>query len=224
MKKIRRILRNLLRTVLPLRWQLRSGLISSRASVEPLREILSQLSREGKLSVIEIGTRYGQSLAYLATHFRVTKYIAVDPYIDYEEYSGDGFDEILRSTNADSIFEETRTLGGKLLGHRFKLLRHFSSDAVLLIEDEVADFIFVDGNHRYPFVLEDLENYWPKVRPGGYLCGHDFFMRSKLENGHYDEPMVYEAVRDFAAKRSLQVETYGEHRGYPMCFAIKKEN
>lgn len=109
-----------------------------------------------------------------------------------------------------------------MLGNRFQLIRSFSSDAAALIGDETADFIFVDGNHRFEFVRDDLENFWPKVRPGGYLCGHDFFMRSKKAGGGYEEPMVFEAVQAFVQVHRLSLSTFGEHRSFPMCFAIQK--
>jgi len=61
------------------------------------------------------------------------------------------------------------------------------------------------------------------VKSGGFLAGHDYFMRSALNSGDYNQPMVYEAVRDFAAETGLQVQEFGQHRGFPMCFAIQKK-
>lgn len=39
-------------------------------------------------------------------------------------------------------------------------------------EDSV-DFVWVDGNHRYPFVIQDIRNWWPKLRNGGWMGGDD---------------------------------------------------
>lgn len=36
------------------------------------------------------------------------------------------------------------------------------------------DFIFLDGDHRYEAVLDDIQNYKTLVRPGGTLAGHDY--------------------------------------------------
>lgn len=36
------------------------------------------------------------------------------------------------------------------------------------------DLVFIDGNHEYCQVKEDILNWLPKVRPGGILAGHDY--------------------------------------------------
>lgn len=39
---------------------------------------------------------------------------------------------------------------------------------------ESLDFVFIDGLHTYEGVKRDIEIWWPKVREGGILCGHDY--------------------------------------------------
>ena len=36
------------------------------------------------------------------------------------------------------------------------------------------DWIYIDGNHTYEYVKQDLEGYRPKVKPGGYMAGDDY--------------------------------------------------
>ena len=38
---------------------------------------------------------------------------------------------------------------------------------------EGFDFVFIDGDHRYEGVSNDIKNYAPLVKKGGILCGHD---------------------------------------------------
>lgn len=219
---VKRFLRKYARKLIPERLQIKWGLLTLRASVDPLEDLLARLSLQRPMKIIEIGTRWGDSLRFIALKFRVKSYIAIDPYLSYEEYARDDFDQVLRERSGDDIFETTNALGRALLGQRFTLLRAMSSAAANKIPDGGIDFAFVDGNHTYAFVKEDLEKFWPKIAPGGFLCGHDYFMRSIEHGGGYPEPMVFEAVSEFSARENVAPDLYGEHRGFPMCFAIKK--
>jgi hypothetical protein len=49
-----------------------------------------------------------------------------------------------------------------------------STDASKHLEDQHFDFVYLDARHDYCAVAEDIAHYWPKVRPGGILAGHDF--------------------------------------------------
>ncbi len=80
---------------------------------------------------------------------------------------------------------------------RFTFIKGFSAD----VSDQVpmVDFIFIDGNHMYDYVKKDVELYWPKIKPGGFLSGHDY------TGGH---PGVTKAVDEFFAKLGLPVEQH----------------
>lgn len=36
------------------------------------------------------------------------------------------------------------------------------------------DFVYIDGCHAYEVVLDDLKLYYPKVKIGGLVAGHDY--------------------------------------------------
>lgn len=52
--------------------------------------------------------------------------------------------------------------------------RMLTSEAAELIPDGSLDFVYVDARHDYCGCLKDLETYWPKLRPGGLMAGHDY--------------------------------------------------
>jgi len=54
--------------------------------------------------------------------------------------------------------------------------------------DSSLDFVFIDADHEYESVLRDLRAWYPKVKPGGTLAGHD-----------YHESGPKKAVDEFAA-------------------------
>jgi beta-1,4-mannosyl-glycoprotein beta-1,4-N-acetylglucosaminyltransferase len=39
--------------------------------------------------------------------------------------------------------------------------------------DGYFDFVFIDADHAYESVLQDIQDWWPKVKRGGLLAGHD---------------------------------------------------
>ena len=54
------------------------------------------------------------------------------------------------------------------------MFRCSSLDAAKCIPDESLDFVFIDGNHAYEYVVEDIAAWSKKVRPGGIVAGHDY--------------------------------------------------
>lgn len=48
-----------------------------------------------------------------------------------------------------------------------------SLDAVKLYPDESLDFVFIDAEHRDHGCLQDIRAWYPKVKPGGTIAGHD---------------------------------------------------
>lgn len=76
----------------------------------------------------------------------------------------------------------------KARSHRvFELEQKFAPRAIVLnmttaqasrtIEDGSLDFVFVDADHSYEAVQEDIALWKPKVKAGGWLGGHDYHTR-----------------------------------------------
>ena len=49
-----------------------------------------------------------------------------------------------------------------------------TASAASIVGDEVADFIFIDADHRYSQIRRDILDWYPKLKTGGVMCGHDF--------------------------------------------------
>ena len=53
-------------------------------------------------------------------------------------------------------------------------MRAYSADAASRFADASLCLVYVDANHGEAAVADDLARYWPKVRPGGVMAGHDY--------------------------------------------------
>lgn len=85
-------------------------------------------------------------------------------------------------------------------------IRALSKDAVKQFDDNFFDFIYIDANHKYEFVMEDLELWFPKLKKLGVFAGHDY-MNDNSAAGIYG---VKSAVDDFCRNHKLQLQIIDE--------------
>lgn len=81
-----------------------------------------------------------------------------------------GVDLGLRQHRADSLL----TAVDLIEGANATLFWMPSVKAAPFIEDGWADFVFIDAAHSYKAVKADIAAWAPKVKPGGWLGGHDY--------------------------------------------------
>jgi predicted O-methyltransferase YrrM len=130
---------------------------------------LRKLLPEDNIVGVEIGVDQGFfSFNLLTMYPEIVKIYGIDPYQKSSNNKGKGFSE--EEWNNYYIDTLNRM---KHFGSRFELIRQMSKDAIYYIPDNM-DFIYIDGDHSFDNVLEDIRLYEPKVRVGGILCGHDY--------------------------------------------------
>ena len=80
------------------------------------------------------------------------------------------------------------------------LHRAMSDKAVEDFDDHSLDWIYIDGNHSYESVKQDLELYLPKVRPDGLILGHDYANNSMSRHFGFG---VVQAVNEVCREQKL---------------------
>jgi hypothetical protein len=97
------------------------------------------------------------------------KLYAIDPWLDYPDYCrGDkGWQRTLNNQ-----FEQTKAL---LAPYDCVLVRKKSMEALEDFADESLDFVYIDGNHEFQYVTNDIAEWSKKIRKGGCISGHDYF-------------------------------------------------
>lgn len=83
-------------------------------------------------------------------------------------------------------------------GDRASLLRLNSIDASKLFKDNTLDLVFADASHDYESLINDSTAWWPKIKTGGYMCGHDY--------GVENFPDIKSAVQDLFKDYTIELD------------------
>lgn len=157
--------------------------------IETYRKLYSEIPNKGK--TVEVGVWKGRSL------------ISVLDIIVNNSLTTWGVDNFSQEAFHPAQVEEINTLRNDLFSNLEKFnfdKEHFinlpSIKAAKLFEDKSLDFVFIDGSHTYEAVTEDLAAWFPKIKQGGVMTGHDF-----------DFPPVARAVNEFCLKNNFKVES-----------------
>jgi len=164
-----------------------------RPALEYVKQKLSALR---PLVGAEVGVWKGDNAADILEHLAPAQLFLVDPYAAYAEYSdfarrhgGDAKWHKWLGTDWDGIYQ---SVVDRFAAHpSVRIMRMKSPEAAASLNNQLLDFVYIDGNHDLPAVLADLRAWWPKIRGCGVLAGHDHWHR---------QPGVVEAVRVFAAE------------------------
>jgi len=133
-------------------------------------------SRYHPFTMVEVGVYKGRSLFFLAVEAensgKPIEVFAVDRF----NWPATAMQDFARLRQAHGLTEHVHMV---------------TSDSVTAARgfiDDVLDFVFLDAGHEYPDIEADIRAWWPKVRKGGILAGHDY--------GHPDFPGVAQAVNE----------------------------
>lgn len=165
------------------------------------REEFGKLAELHKVTGLgaEIGVQYGYFSAKIG-EFYTGKILCVDLWGDEE------------------IYAEAKL---KLNSDKYKMLRGDSLTLVDFVGDESLDFVYIDANHHYAEVVADIMAWYPKVRSGGIIAGHDYCTSD-------EDIEVIKAVDEWAFFHGYKINIicgeadHYEGRPYPTWWTIKK--
>lgn len=160
----------------------------------------------GPAEVAEVGCFVGTLSRYLLMSRPDVKLFMIDSWAPKETqpqpYVATG------DRHAHQTAEECRyyRLRAKARVHRFgDRVRVMCMDSVAasrLTEDKSLDLVFLDADHSEPGLAADIEAWLPKIKPGGYLGGHDFASTERIA----DFSGVERAVRSWAKEHCRDIE------------------
>jgi predicted O-methyltransferase YrrM len=119
-----------------------------------------------EMRIIEIGSYIGESTMIFADRFK--EVVSVDPYInDY-----DLADAACSYAPFDKVYEQF--VRNTLSISNIKSIRETSENAFSILKDQQWDMVYIDGLHTLEGVSYDIEHYKTIIKPGGFVCGHDY--------------------------------------------------
>lgn len=131
---------------------------------------------------VEIGSWKGKSSSYMAVEIanseKSIQFDCIDPWPNWKP-EGEYFE-----TTCENLYETFLTNIEPVKDY-LNPIRATSMEVVNQYKDESIDFVFIDGNHEYEYVFNDIKHWISKIKSGGVLSGHDY---------HY--PPVIKAVSD----------------------------
>lgn len=140
---------------------------------------------------VEVGSWKGKSAAFLAVEIinskKDIKLYCVDTWAGSEEHND--YDIITNNQLYNLFLENIKDLTSVIYPLKLK-----SVDASKLFEDNSIDVVFIDACHEYNCVKEDINSWYPKVKSGGIIAGHDYYITW---------PGVIQAVDEFFPNKTV---------------------
>jgi hypothetical protein len=135
-----------------------------------------------KIKGCEIGVFKGENSESLLKELSISHLYLIDAWIQYN-----GLDFKPKKFPYRKVKRKFKK------DNRVLIIKKFSDEAVSYFSDYYLDFIYIDGNHKYEYVLNDLRNWYPKVKVNGVIAGHDYGNRLGVKT----------AVKEFCFKLGI---------------------
>ena len=140
-----------------------------------------------ELTGAEIGVYKGDNAEFILNVLQPTLLYLIDPWNNFMDTDSN---EIIGEIQYIETQERLKLYGNK------RLIKRTSLEASKLFRDKELDFVYIDADHSYQGVSQDLNLWYPKIKKGGILSGHDY---------HQSMKNVVIAVNEFVAKNKLQL-------------------
>jgi len=176
------------------------------------------LNRQKLIGIgVEVGVWKGEFSDFLLKNWKGKKLYSVDPWMSFsqEEYPDD-----MNITQAefDRIYENVLEQL-KVYKERSAIIRKTSFNAAKEFENNFLDFVYLDGRHDYNGVKEDIALWFPKIKKGGMLCGHDY-LNGIIGNTDFG---VKKAVDEFMQSKQGMKLFITDKDDYPSWFVFKNQ-
>jgi predicted O-methyltransferase YrrM len=147
--------------------------------------ILSLIKYHKPKNLLEIGTHYGHTTKIISDKFPELKITTIDP--------GDKVQFADRSHIQQQEYLSQDEIGKMFRGN--ENINLIKEDFHQIDFKETFDFIFIDGDHTYPAVINDTKKSLSLLNPKGVIIWHDWEnvkdVNAALNEFNLPNPIVY---------------------------------
>lgn len=158
--------------------------------------------------VAEVGVWRGDFAKKIIDITKPKEMYLIDPWEWLGQWK-DGSDPTFN--NPDEVYAEILKKFPASNNENVRIVRTSSEIASKNFKDEYFDWVYIDADHRYKQIQEDLHFWWPKIKEGGMLCGHDIsnlFLEKEITDYEKDKNGVPRALIEFL-KEIRHPNTFG---------------
>ena len=155
----------------------------SEFGMRPSIEWMHKYFKNREVKIAELGVFKGINAERFLTMLNVEELHLIDLWITPDnlkmQYNYDAFYK-----NVCEKFKDSSNI---------KLLREDTVSASKHYVDNYFDIVYVDADHSYEGCKRDIEAWYPKVKKGGVLVGHDYYCCGgvyKAVNEKFDSKFV----------------------------------
>ena len=177
------------------------------------QKLLERMPKGGRCA--EIGVWAGGFTVEILQITKPAELVLIDPW---GLLAGEDETEWVHSKNSDrSFMDEMHENVVQAFADEaaVKVRKGFSGDVLADYPDDYFDWVYIDGNHLYDYVRQDVELCWKKVRHGGTIAGDDFLW--KREGRLHVKDAVEDALGQIGLDPARHLEVAGQQ------FAIRVE-
>ncbi|MCF3591020.1 class I SAM-dependent methyltransferase [Planktothrix agardhii 1029] len=170
-------------------------------------ESLMKKIAKNKMKVVEIGSWKGMGTAVIGgvlSDYKGTLF-AIDNWKGSSDVPS--MEKEARETDILNLFIKNM----RVLGLFDSVVKPMAMDSIVasqIFQDNALDLVFIDGEHSYSSVKQDISTWLPKLKEGGTICGH-------CGDGYYSQyPEIVKAEIDRQCEVDyIRIEGVGVHPG-----------
>ena len=164
----------------------------------------------GGNNIAEIGVWQGDNAAEILRRANPKRLLLVDRWMKVDDPTNQEMMKLPRGRIentyrcvVDRFFDDRRVV----------VMRMTSLAAAFFVAEASLDWVYIDASHAFDSVFADIVTWSTRVKPGGFVCGHDYAMRGR-------HPGVQKAVDLVVESGDYEIAALTVR--YPKSYALRK--